>query len=430
MLTKLCIHHGLETIGSNILSLECQGYRVITDFGLVNGAGYQAVNAARSTGQIANMQDLAQLPAIDGLYEENIDVEKTIVCISHLHLDHIGSLAALAPEIKVYCSYESLELYGYLHKAGHLQASGQQWLGLDYQEVLKHGPFSIRFYASDHDIIGTSAILIESPDLSVLHSGDYRLSGNQPQRVLEWGMQARDLDLDIFLSESTAYSHIGRDPNPIDLALEDQVMRLDCPSEQALYAQLTPFMQSDQLVAYNGYVMNIERLKHIIQLANQNQRKVVLQASYYELMTNYLEDLDQVLSMDGLDLTLVQAKPKDYLIQVDWQTYGQLFQFPPGYYIHSNGEPLGSYVAGYADFVQATVDQGWEFVMAFCSGHASVDELLLQSYLVNAKLTIPWHGFQPDLMAQDLTRRGLRTWQPTAGQVYDSQDLERIIYGE
>src|SRR5699024_11216080 len=96
----------------------------ITDFGAVVGVDINELAYQKNT---QALYDDNKLPKIDGLFrqealEDNSTLSyeasdlKTIVLISHLHLDHVGSLAHLHPEIPVYATVTAVALYHSLNK--------------------------------------------------------------------------------------------------------------------------------------------------------------------------------------------------------------------------------------------------------------------------------------------------------------------------
>ena len=105
--TQVRFWGGLDTIGGNIVSLEAGNYRILTDFGALFGASLDELKQVDLT---SSLLEKGHLPAIDGLYTrqqlgasdlasyEETDI-KTIVCLSHLHLDHIGGFGQLPEDL-------------------------------------------------------------------------------------------------------------------------------------------------------------------------------------------------------------------------------------------------------------------------------------------------------------------------------------------
>lgn len=108
--TVLQFWGGLNTIGGNIISIQYENYRIITDFGALAGVNSDILT---EEADLADLIDTNKVAAIPALYSrerlgshslssfEESEI-KTIICLSHLHLDHLGSFAQLPAETPVY----------------------------------------------------------------------------------------------------------------------------------------------------------------------------------------------------------------------------------------------------------------------------------------------------------------------------------------
>src|SRR5690625_4223009 len=76
---------GLNTIGANIIDIQSNSGRIIFDYGEIFDS------------------NLGRLPE----WEDSI--ENTAIFISHLHIDHIGSLDQVPAEVPIYMSVDSEE---------------------------------------------------------------------------------------------------------------------------------------------------------------------------------------------------------------------------------------------------------------------------------------------------------------------------------
>ena len=107
MSTKITFWSGLDTIGANIISLEKNGFQLITDLGAYVGADIDALLDRNLT---SDLYEAGLLPPMNGLYPEeqvkDLPLEsfeqsdlKTAICLSHLHLDHLGSFGQISSEV-------------------------------------------------------------------------------------------------------------------------------------------------------------------------------------------------------------------------------------------------------------------------------------------------------------------------------------------
>ena len=450
--TQLRFWGGLETIGGNIVTIQSGNYRILTDFGALAGAKLEDLNDKTLTTALLNQQ---QLPAIEGLYTEQqlgpvselesyeASAIQTIVCLSHLHLDHIGGFGQLPESLPIYALQESVNFYQQLAALNLLPSYHMNWQGVQSEVPFQFGPFTIEFVASDHDTLGAASLFIEAPDLKIVNSGDFRLSGFHPERVLHWAEKARQFQPDLFLVEGTTFSfdESTRDERmQVAEALWTQVDSISASNERRLLQAYRQLLADNPTrpVALNVYPQNIERLVEFAVAAMANDRELVLEPNYYQLLRPYASsatilryiDLGQapaeaLPAEDAVTWAEVVAQPERYVVQVDYdQQHDYVLELPNGIYIHSNGVPLGSYDPRYMPWLEQIVAKGWTFYHAHVSGHASTDALCLVNYVVQAKKVVPWHTFKPEVYAQALSELGLDPWLPVYGQSYTADQIK------
>ena len=453
--TTLTFWSGLDTIGGNIVEILHQNYRIITDFGAINGASLEDLQDKTKT---LDLLSKAQLPAIEGLYEKshlqgqsNLEAYeesalKTIICLSHLHLDHIGSFGQLPSGIPIYALEEGVHFYGKLATLHLLPSYEVNWQAIKSGVPFDFGPFKIEFMASDHDTIGAASIFITAPDIKIINSGDFRLTGFNPERVLDWVTKARAFKPDLFLVEGTTFSfeEAHRDDRMhLDAALQSLIHSISASNEQRLILDIKRVLLAhpQQLAVLNVYPQNIERLIEIARIAHESGRLFVLEPNYYALLQEYLPKniLINYLSVDehfgatqldksrAVSLDDMTANPEKYLLQVDYdQSHELIYRLPSGIYIHSNGVPLGSYNPAYLPWLERLVNYGYKFYHAHVSGHANTSDLQLVNYVVNAKVTVPWHTFKRERYQEALKQLGLTVALPEVSHPYTVEALQSL----
>ena len=212
------------------------------------------------------------------------------------------------------------------------------WTPVKPGDTIEHGEFSITFHLSDHDTEGAASIFIQAPDVKVIYSGDLRLSGFHPERVMETTIKAKAFQPDILLLEGTSYSFSETiEPSALDKALEPMIERLGSHTKFGLMRDVRALIKdSDKLVAFNGYPQNVDRVVELAHLFNEYKRTFVLQASLYNLAFEYVKDLDYVAPLAtedasfGVSVQQIQANPEQFALQVDEFTYEQLYVLPKG----------------------------------------------------------------------------------------------------
>lgn len=408
---------GIETIGGSIVSFQKGRYRLITDFGAYVGVDVEEL--ADETQTLALLKE-GKLPPIPDFYEDN--ELQTIVCLTHLHLDHLGSLNHLPKDIEVWLSQEAYTFYQALEQSNYLPKYAVKWRPVEWEETLTFGPFTIQFLPSDHDTLGAAAIFIETEDLKVIQSGDFRLSGFRPDDVWQWVQKARHFKPDLLLIEGTAFSFDEAIDPPRD-PIEDHIIPLKKATEKALVKTVQDLGQKEEVMVYNGYSQNIERLMALIQLMSQLNRQVVVSSRMKELLDQMTDQPLNVLSWSDDLIELIRAHPQNYFIQIEAEDTFIFERIPSGIYLHSNGMPLGNFMPGYVEYVQHIISHGWQFTDLSSSGHATKNDLLTVSYMINAELTVGWHTFGAENYQIALEEIGLRSFLPEIGKNYSSCEI-------
>lgn len=438
--TSLTFYGGLDTIGGNIIAIEYDNYRIITDFGAVVGVDINELSYQANTGDLYKAKQLPQIDGVfrqEGVAEAQLDLsfeqseKDTVVLISHLHLDHVGSLAHLHPAIKVYATEQAVNFYQSLKDKSFLPDYPVHWQGVQEGETIQHGPFTINFYLSDHDTEGAASIFIETPDMKIIYSGDLRLSGFHPERVMDWAIKAKAFQADVLLIEGTSYSFSEDiEPSALDQALNELIEDLGSVTELGLMKDIDQrITETSQLVAFNGYPQNIERVMELAEVFANKQRLFVLQANLYQLVTEYYGQVEAIAPLAtsedqfGVTLEQITAAPDQFALQIDEYTYESLYELPAGIILHSNGVPLGSYMAGYEEYIKGLANHGWQVVDASVSGHAAKEDLLTLAYTIDARVTVPWHTKLPEDYSKALEAMGVTTWQPAYQQSYTMDQI-------
>lgn len=392
---------GLNTIGANIIDIQSNSGRIIFDYG-----------------EIFN-SDLGRLPEWDH------SIENTAVFISHLHIDHIGSLDKVPAEVPIYMSKDSYELYRWLIEIEEEQAIQATVYPLAYNEVKTIGDIQVVFKKSDHDIEGACAIFVQTPDVKLINSGDVRLSGNYSENVFKWLKEGKEFKPDIFLLEGTSYS------------FEEENETKERVTEEEMYEQWSNLLtsHSDEIVFVNPYIRDRVRLKNLARITQKVNRKIVLEPKYAYLFERQkevfpflvLKELDHTQSYEknGVTFEEIQRNPGQYVLQNSFENKEFMEKFQGGVYCHSNGEPLGDYDVRYQDLIAAIDKHHFTFKDLSVSGHATKEDLIKMAKEVNAKMTIPWHSFKPEKLMEGLATAGLSTFLPEKETVYSLNRLNK-----
>lgn len=421
-MTAFQIWSGIETIGGNIVEIKTAQARVICDFGLIGGSNkdqpIKNLTALESTliekklPQIPNLFDTRDFKTID---LPGIECQKLrqAIFISHLHIDHMGGIKYLPANVDVYMTKESLALYEALITVGDEPAPIAKLHGIAYGEKVLIGDIQVTFYESDHDIKGIAAIFIQTPEAKFVHTGDFRLTGYHPDKVDQLISLINSFQPDYVLIEGTAFSFDE---------IEDRIT-----SEVDLLNHFTDALTaySNDLIVFNPYMRNVERIHHFNQYAKKAGRKLVLEPTFAKVYQAFYPDATYYIYSDVadevenfIDKKSIKEEPELYILQNSFDNISLLGDLKPAIYLHSNGEPIGEYMPSYREMIDYLQGLDIPFVSLGVSGHASQTDLCYLVNRIRAKNIIPWHTFRPDDYGKMIANLGKTVLYPKYNKSY------------
>lgn len=254
---KLCTLSGTTEIGRNCNFVEYSNEIVMID------AGYSF------PGQ--EMYGIDYLIPNTSYLRKNKEKIKAIL-ITHGHLDHIGALKWVLPELDYPPIYaggfakalieEKMREYGMLSKV--------KIYGVERKSTIKIGKyFKASFIGINHSIPDAFSIFVESPNGNVFFSGDYKIDmtpANEPQTDYEALRKLRG-KIDLALMESTNATNPGK-----------------APSEKQIFDNLAELIKQQKgRVVVAAFSSLITRLYSLIEVAKITNRKIVLSGRSLEL---------------------------------------------------------------------------------------------------------------------------------------------------
>ncbi len=385
---------GVGVIGSTKVLIEEDGWRVLLDLGndIPSSADLLRYPALpRSDRGIADRLRLGVAPALDHLYRADV-LEgtavvggadgRTAVFLSHAHIDHVGLAGWVDPAIPVYASADTVRVLDALAAAGSGLEGGQPPIHpLDDGEVVRLGPFEVTCLAVDHDVPGAAGFRVATADGPVAYTGDLRLHGRHPERSEAFATRVRGARL--LVTEGTMLSAQFGAP----LLSEADV---DAAFDGVLRA--TP-----GLVVVSLYPRNTERVAALLTLAEQAGRTVIWPVAMGRFLRAY--GLDRIVTWDdGPGTGALHAHPDRFVVQLGLDEMTRLLDLPVGpgaLFVHSNGEPLGSF------------DPNWPLLEDWLSflhlpmrsigspGHATPHDLDRLVRLAAPQVVVPIHTNEP-----------------------------------
>jgi ribonuclease J len=437
---------GLHTIGGNISEITYGNDRIIFDFGLV----YNPANAildtkgSRKQSYVLDMLKLGAIPSIDGIYSHqaltgtSYSIEKkplpqedstiqTAVFISHLHLDHMGAIDTLSPTIPVYMTEESKQLYDALETVGEGLSIHRDTIGMLFDQTIAVGNIRVTPIQVDHDAYGSASFLIETPDSTIVNSGDLRMHGAHPEYTEEWLNKMAARDVDVLLIEGTTFRPEKEDNS-----------KAACNTEvDILPAGKDALSKAEGLGIFNIYHRNIDRIHTFLQIAQSTGRTAVLEVQTAYLAEQFLDNPKFAVFMDGdsshaklADQLLAQydtitadeinLSPSKYLLQNSFHHIHNLLDLnlKDSIYLHANGMPLGTFDPAFKTMATLLERFGVAYQSINVTGHAKPDDILYIIDRIKPHVLVPWHSHYPEMIKpldakQEVYYPKLyETWQP------------------
>ena len=378
---------GLGEIGKNMYAVEYGDDIIVVDCGL--------------------MFPDQELPGIDYIVPDisylEANREKVLgIIITHGHEDHTGALPFVLPRLNV-------PLYGTrltLGLIGNKLKEDQPTLKTHMNEVkagdvIRIGPFSVRFIAVSHSIPDAVALSIETPLGRIVHTGDFKLDSTPIDgRVTDYGAFAEEGDKGVLLlaSDSTNAERKGFTPSE----------RIISGTLEQLYRNYRT-----RRIIISSFASNVHRIQQVVDGAMRFNRKIAFLGRSMVRNVELARELEY-LKIDKKMMVPIEdigRVPDNQLVILTTGSQGEPFS---GLVMMSRGEHrqvslgdhdavflLASVIPGNEKLVNNTINRlfalGCEVVyeqdrQTHVSGHASSEELKIILNLVRPQYFVPIHG--------------------------------------
>ncbi len=418
-MTKLKFYNGLREIGGTFVEVETEKAKCMFDFGFAVADRLDDKVKMRKEAGGADYVTLGMLTPAEGIYDadtaKRLDVaaygetkQECFFVISHMHIDHMGGLGLLHPDIPVYMSSDSLRLYRRLEANNDLQVGGahKNCIGIDYGTTFTVGDISVKVLPIDHDVIGASGFLITTPDGSICYTGDYRFHGFHPEVTEQFAKEVKGAD--VMITEGVTISF--DDVDMLSLEEPEDAGR----TEESLQTEMMELAQNKKgLLVINPYNRNVERLHRLIGSLASVGRTLVLDevaadyvAEFYPedhifVYGNTLHSDETQVKNRGFEIVYRDAlleHPEKYVLQQDYSDFYELIDLKDviSVYLHMDGAPLGAYDPSFAKMhsMLEVLDISYEYLGT--GGHAKPYYLRHMADTIAPKTLIPLHSFRPE----------------------------------
>lgn len=394
---RVCIHRGTKEIGGSCVELECDGQRLLIDFGLPLEAE-------------ENHKGL--LPQISGL--DGDDPSLLGILISHPHIDHFGLLAHISGKVPVGLGAAARKI---LNAAAPFMPGDPFTLaeGWNYQsgQAFDVGPFRITPFLVDHSAYDSYAFLIEAGGKRLFYSGDFRAHGRKSS-LFEKLLSDPPTNIDALILEGTTIGRLADEKTfPTESEVEDQLVKV--------------FTETEGLAMVQTSAQNIDRVVTIMRASKKTGRRFVIDlytAAVLEATGNKnipqshwpevallipQSQRIQIKNNQWFDLLNRHSKNRIYIEHLHKLQEKSTLLFRPLYMGDlENGECLkgANYLysqwEGYWDRGSYNATKDWlernsvPKKSIHTSGHASPVDLKRLALALNPKKVIPIHSFQPE----------------------------------
>ncbi len=370
--------------------------------------------------------------------EENKNKVKGIL-LTHGHEDHIGALPYLLEQLPVPVYGTEFTLALAKEKLLDLSRPAEEipFRVIEPRETLKIAPFSIEFIRVCHSIIHGVGLAIETPVGTILHSGDFKLDFNATDKEQQIDLMRfyhyGEKGVLLLLSDSTNVEREGFSLNEQEIALKLEKIFRNCKGR----------------IIISVFASNIQRVKHIINLANQLGRKVLLNGRSMVANVRIAQNLGIIEENNGWEIKInelknypdekilmlttgSQGEPMSALARIAYQAHNKIKIRPGDTVILSS-----KFIPGNENTINKIINnlfrQGAEVIYEkvediHASGHANREELKIMLSITRPKFFIPIHGEYRHLVKHVQLARELGLKEKNAVLAEDGDIIELTPY--
>ncbi|POB11254.1 MBL fold metallo-hydrolase [Sulfobacillus sp. hq2] len=361
-MAKVSFWGGVGTTGSSKVMVEEDGWRVLCDLGWDRPRSdlYHHPVDPRPGRELADRLRAGDAPWIPHLFREEAvqgtglaggSDGRTVLFITHAHVDHIGLIGWVDPVVPIYAAKETIAIRDALNAVGRaaqadptfelifaekvmLEGERPYMLPMEAGRPLSFGPFTVTRYPVDHDVPGASGYIVESRGRRVAFTGDIRLHGRHTEWVKEFCHQARGAEV-LAIEGTTLGAKSAETEDPVTEAHVDHV-----------FGQILHNTRGLALMTLRP--RNIERIEAFDRIARSYDRTILWSKEFAVFLKAYGIDAHMVTYSAG-QLENIKASPNRYILQmwpkdIPWMM--DLSLGPDSVFIHADGEPRLSSPAG------------------------------------------------------------------------------------
>lgn len=439
--TQFVLYSGLRTIGGVIASVTYGKDRVIFEFGAAYDPAAPAFDQAielRPNRWVGDLLKMGQLPRIDGLYRREdlrndslVSAEEndlnTAVFITHLHLDHMAFMGAIAPEVRVYLHRSAQIIERALEATGEgVPTLKRDYLDMEPFQPVRIGEIEVLPILCRDTSYYDFAFLIATPDGTIHWTGDLFLHGLQAEKSVAQMKLLKEKNIDVLLCDATAFMDSIMEMiygfTDVSLVKADLDVPFNMLSERQHLDEILRIIEKCRgLCVFNYYAREMDDADFLIRCAADNGRRCVFEpgAAYIVYKFFHIEpyvylpndaDASTINPPEWLSELLnhcivvtaeqIMANPSGYLVQNSYRRILELFSLPgkDGVYIHMGGTPIGEFDPAYQKMCKIVETAGFAFSASQENylGHSYPGQVKYFVDYADPKVLIPCHSNHPE----------------------------------
>lgn len=320
--------------------------------------------------------------------------------ITHGHEDHIGSIPFLLQTVEIPKIYAPAQAKALIEKK--LEEKNIKYNNIViYNEStkIKTRHFNIEFFRTTHSIPDSHGIAIDTPNGTVVMTGDFKmdLTPIGPMSNIHKMARIGEKGVKLLMSDST-----------------NATVKGTSLSESIVDENLSEIFENEKnnRIILATFASNIYRLKHIIEICRKNKRKVALFGRSMDtsidiaVKCGYIKDKKIIVTPEEANrlkpsnvcllCTGSQGEPLAALSRIANGSHKQIKLMPNDIVIFSSS-PIPGNAASVANTINKLYLKGVKVYTngeneIHSSGHANQDELRLMIRLFKPKYFAPYHG--------------------------------------
>lgn len=287
--STVSFYGGVKEIGGNMFLVEDKGTRVFLDFGMpMSRAGgyFWDYVQPRAFNGMDDLIEFGLLPKLEGIYRKDYarhtgfgdhdkDTSLDAVLLTHAHVDHVGYMEYLRPEIPVYCTeatksilqalddtgnYEYLtyaeQFKTYVNKKGersraksseHRDETPREMKTIQDGKTFRIGSIEVEPVSIDHSLPGVAGFILHTSNASIACTADIRFHGRRAKESERFIERCARSDLDVLLCEGT---RINKKNSKTELDVENGLKKVVSETKN-LVVSTYPGRDLDRLLSFH-----------------------------------------------------------------------------------------------------------------------------------------------------------------------------------